>query len=180
MPKIEIMPANNVTVTEGETVAFRCVVKVGNPPPTVVWEREANQPLNSSNDGVLVISPASADSKGKYICKATNVVGSTEAVALLIVQGKISQTKPVALGRNTGLFPVLQKFRAFRVMNRIEGKIFRVKLISEISVYLARLPSKLSKKSEQLEISVPFGHLYSGPVSPIYVDFVISLRAENL
>lgn len=87
MPKIEIMPARKLTVTGGETVVFRCVVKAGNPPPAVVWEREESEPLNSSNDGVLVISPASGDSQGKYICKATNVMGSTEAVALLIVQG---------------------------------------------------------------------------------------------
>ena len=90
MPKIEIMPARKLTVTGGETVVFRCVVKAGNPPPAVVWEREENEPLNSSNDGVLVISPASGDSQGKYICKATNVLGSTKAVALLVVQGNVS------------------------------------------------------------------------------------------
>ena len=87
MPKIEIMPAKKLTVTGGDTVVFRCVVKAGNPPPAVVWETEENKPLNSSSDGVLVISPASGDSQGKYICKASNVMGSTEAVALLIVQG---------------------------------------------------------------------------------------------
>ena len=84
-------------MTGGQTVVFRCVVKAGNPPPAVVWEREENEPLNSSNDGVLVISPASSDSQGKYICKATNVLGSTEAVALLIVQGKITCTTNMAL-----------------------------------------------------------------------------------
>ena len=94
MPKIDITPARKLTVTGGETVVFRCVVKAGNPPPAVVWETEENEPLNSSNDGVLVISPASGDSQGKYICKARNVVGSTEAVALLIVQGKITPGKP--------------------------------------------------------------------------------------
>ena len=88
MPKIDIMPTRKLTVTGGETVVFRCVVKAGNPPPAVVWETEENELLNSSNDGVLVISPASGDSQGKYICKATNVVGSTEAFAFLIVQGK--------------------------------------------------------------------------------------------
>ena len=106
MPKIEIMPANNVTVTEGETVVFRCVVKAGNPAPTVVWEREENQPLNSSNDGVLVISSASAESQGKYICKAANAVGSTEAVALLIVQGKVNEIKPVFVVGITFYFKV--------------------------------------------------------------------------
>ena len=84
------MPSKKLTVSEGETVVFRCVVKAGNPPPTVVWKRQENEPLNSSNDGVLVISSASGDSRGKYICKATNVLGSTEAVALLIVQGNVS------------------------------------------------------------------------------------------
>lgn len=88
MPKIVIMPARKLTVTGGETVVFKCVVKAGNPPPAVVWEREENEPLNSSNDGILVISRVSGDSQGKYICKATNALGSTEAVALLIVQGK--------------------------------------------------------------------------------------------
>lgn len=87
MPKIEIMPARKLTVTGGETVVFRCVVKAGNPPPAVVWESEGHELLNSSNDGVLVISPASGDSQGKYVCKAWNAMGSTEAVALLIVQG---------------------------------------------------------------------------------------------
>ena len=91
MPKIEILPANNATVIEGETVVFRCAVIAGNPPPAVLWEREENQPMNSSNDGVLVISPASGDSQGKYVCKATNIVGSTDAVALLIVQGNFCQ-----------------------------------------------------------------------------------------
>lgn len=87
LPKIEIMPARRLTVTGGETAIFRCVVKAGNPPPAVVWETEESQPLNSSDDGVLVISPANGNSQGKYICKATNVMGSAEAVALLIVQG---------------------------------------------------------------------------------------------
>lgn len=86
-PKIEIMPARRLTVTGGETVIFKCVVKAGNPPPVVVWETEESQPLNSSDDGALVISPANGNSQGKYICKATNAMGSTEAVALLIVQG---------------------------------------------------------------------------------------------
>ncbi|KAJ7379697.1 Basement membrane-specific heparan sulfate proteoglycan core protein [Desmophyllum pertusum] len=95
------MPARKLTVVGGETVVFRCVVKAGNPPPAVVWEREESEPLNSSNDGVLVISPASGDSQGKYICKATNVMGSTEAVALLIVQGEpniiVSPISPVSV-----------------------------------------------------------------------------------
>ena len=88
MPKIEIMPARKLTVTGGESVTFRCVVKEGNPPPSVAWEREQNKPLNSSDNGVLVISRASGDSGGRYICKATNILGSTEAAALLIFQGK--------------------------------------------------------------------------------------------
>ncbi|PFX26969.1 basement membrane-specific heparan sulfate proteoglycan core protein-like isoform X2 [Stylophora pistillata] len=87
-PKIEIMPARRLTVTGGETVIFKCVVKAGNPPPVVVWETEESQLLNSSDDGALVISPANGNSQGKYICKATNAMGSAEAVALLIVQGE--------------------------------------------------------------------------------------------
>ena len=89
MPKIDIMPQRMLTVTGGDTAVFRCVVKAGYPPPAVAWEREENKPVQNSNDGVLKISEVSGDSQGRYICKATNALGSTEAVAFLIVQGKI-------------------------------------------------------------------------------------------
>ena len=89
MPRIEIRPAPNLTVSGGDTVNLTCAVIAGNPTPTVVWEREGNKPLNSSSDGVLVIAAATGDSQGKYTCKATNILGSTEAVAFLIVQGTI-------------------------------------------------------------------------------------------
>lgn len=88
LPTIVIMPARTQTVAGGETATFRCVVKAGNPPPAVVWKREESETLNSTNDGLLVISHATGDSQGKYICEAKNALGSTEAVALLVVQGK--------------------------------------------------------------------------------------------
>ena len=88
LPKIVIMPARTQTVAVGETATFRCVVKAGNPPPAVVWKREKNETLNSTNDGLLVIPYATGDSQGKYICEAKNALGSTKAVALLVVQGK--------------------------------------------------------------------------------------------
>lgn len=59
----------------------------GNPSPSLVWEREENKPLNSSKDGALVISAATGDNQGKYICRATNNVGTSEATAFLTVQG---------------------------------------------------------------------------------------------
>ena len=86
-PKIVIMPARTQTVAGGETATFRCMVKAGNPPPTVVWKREESETLNSTNDGLLVIPHATGDSQGKYICEAKNALGSTKAVALLVVQG---------------------------------------------------------------------------------------------
>ena len=81
------MPAPNLTAIRGEAVVLRCAVKAGHPPPAVVWERDTKQPLNSSSDGILVISPVTFDNEGMYICKASNIIGSTEAVALLTVQG---------------------------------------------------------------------------------------------
>lgn len=89
MPRIEIRPATNLTVSGGDTVNLTCAVIAGNPTPTVVWERKGNKPFNSSSDGVLVIAAITGDTQGKYICKATNILGSTQAVAFLIVQGKI-------------------------------------------------------------------------------------------
>ena len=81
------MSAPNLTAITGEAVVLRCVVKAGHPPPAAVWERDTKQPLNSSSDGILVISPVTFDNEGMYICKASNIIGSTEAVALLTVQG---------------------------------------------------------------------------------------------
>lgn len=81
------MPAPNLTAITGEALVLRCVIKVGHPPPALVWERDTKQPLNSSSDGILVISPVTVDNEGMYICKASNIIGSTEAVARLTVQG---------------------------------------------------------------------------------------------
>ncbi|XP_068699347.1 basement membrane-specific heparan sulfate proteoglycan core protein-like isoform X3 [Montipora foliosa] len=101
MPKIDIMPERMLTVTGGDTAVFRCVVKAGYPPPAVAWEREENKPVENSNDGVLRISEVSGDSQGRYICKATNAIGSTEADAFLIVQGEpkviVSPSSPVVV-----------------------------------------------------------------------------------
>ena len=92
MPKIEIMPAAIQTVTGGETAIFRCVIKAGIPEPSINWS--ADKPLDEhahiKHDGVLMISPASGQDQGRYICRATNVVGSMEAVAILTVLGKAS------------------------------------------------------------------------------------------
>ncbi|XP_074625452.1 basement membrane-specific heparan sulfate proteoglycan core protein-like isoform X6 [Acropora palmata] len=101
LPKIVIMPARTQTVAGGETATFRCVVKAGNPPPAVVWKREKSETLNSTNDGLLVIPYATGDSQGKYICEAKNALGSTKAVALLVVQGQpkviLSPSSPVVV-----------------------------------------------------------------------------------
>ena len=46
MPRIEIRPAPNLTVSGGDTVNLTCAVIAGNPTPTVVWEREGNKPTS--------------------------------------------------------------------------------------------------------------------------------------
>ena len=92
MPNIEIMPATKMTVTGGETVIFRCIVKGGVPEPSVEWSAD-NKELRGANmtqtndNGVLMISPASGQHEGRYVCRATNIVGTVTATAQLTVLG---------------------------------------------------------------------------------------------
>ena len=111
MPNVEIMPAAFQTVTGGETAIFRCVIKAGVPEPSIKWSAEEDgawdEHAHAKDDGVLRISPASGEDQGKYVCKATNVLGSMEAVATLTVLGKtwvqIVGLRGVGAGAGAGL-----------------------------------------------------------------------------
>ena len=96
IPKIEIIPGTKVTVTGGEAVTFRCVVKDGVPEPRVEWTVVNNTLLSlngtyTKENGVLTISPASGQHEGTYVCKATNMAGTVEATTELIVLGNVIQ-----------------------------------------------------------------------------------------
>ncbi|XP_023221211.1 hemicentin-1-like isoform X2 [Centruroides sculpturatus] len=91
-----IMPSKSqVDTIEGEASSLDCQV-IGNPQPTVLWLKDEKfLTVNSSliqddieiyNDGqILLIANTTADHHGKYMCIASNSVGSSEKDFMLNV-----------------------------------------------------------------------------------------------
>uniref|UniRef100_A0A8C9T2M5 Obscurin like cytoskeletal adaptor 1b n=1 Tax=Scleropages formosus TaxID=113540 RepID=A0A8C9T2M5_SCLFO len=84
-----------VVVQSGTDAALKCQIG-GDPRPTVIWERNNKQIhpegryrlFEDGNVYNLIISAASAEDSGQYICKAKNSIGETYAAATLKVEGE--------------------------------------------------------------------------------------------
>ena len=90
------MHPRNVTIVRGDNVTFSCSV-VGNPTPSVVWEkdrRDQNVTGNSrfnlssrSNNHILEIAEVHRSDSGQYRCVAENIKNiSYSSAATLTVQ----------------------------------------------------------------------------------------------
>lgn len=91
-PSFRKAPVDQITM-EGAAVHFPCEV-VGDQPISVEWRKE-NGVLKYGRvrvlkDNTLRIEKAEAEDAGRYICMASNSVGTAEAVARLTVQCKLS------------------------------------------------------------------------------------------
>ncbi|XP_048455268.1 obscurin-like protein 1a [Rhincodon typus] len=81
------------TVPNGADAVLKCQI-IGDPRPTVIWERDKTQIsprgryrfLEDGNVYNLVVSRARVEDSGQYICKAKNGVGETYAAATLKVE----------------------------------------------------------------------------------------------
>ncbi|XP_060049635.1 obscurin-like protein 1 isoform X2 [Erinaceus europaeus] len=81
-----------VRVPSGAEAELRCVV-LGEPPPTVAWEKggrplQASERLSFPRDGAehgLLLSPALPGDAGVYVCRARNAAGEAYAAAALTV-----------------------------------------------------------------------------------------------
>ena len=75
-------------VRPGDSPSIRCEVAEGDQPITITWTRqgEAGLPLTVSQSGELLqfLNIAVSD-EGRYVCTASNAVGSSEATAKVIV-----------------------------------------------------------------------------------------------
>ncbi|XP_031348623.1 titin isoform X3 [Photinus pyralis] len=88
-----ILPLNDTVLQEGSKFTFICQV-IGNPTPTVIWYKDGiaigNNPdyQTSFKDGTctLTIEETFTEDSAKYICKATNRLGTAETGALLTVK----------------------------------------------------------------------------------------------
>lgn len=65
----------------------------GNPAPEVTWEKDNGEiPQNrtvTTPIGIAIDSVKLTDS-GRYICKATNILGTTTKTIILVVDGKLT------------------------------------------------------------------------------------------
>ena len=84
-PTVVISPINQ-TVKENQSAVFQCSVS-GNPKPTVTWLGASSAPLRS-RDGRLEVRGVSLDDAGEYTCVGTNLLGTENQTAMMIVQGK--------------------------------------------------------------------------------------------
>ena len=63
------------SITEGETVSLRCVVKASNPFPNITWIKLSDPGKVFPNDINLNLSNVAHDDEGEYRCLAGNGVG---------------------------------------------------------------------------------------------------------
>ena len=88
-PAVVVSPVT-LTVNEGETASFQCSAS-GNPEPTVAWSK-----LNSKSaitqsavmEGKLELRKVTGSDSGVYQCSATNILGNSQEVVRLAVNGE--------------------------------------------------------------------------------------------
>lgn len=85
-PVVAVYPAR-LTVNKGESASFQCSVS-GNPEPAITWSKADHKSVVSRSafsKGTLSIKNVKGSDAGSYQCTATNILGSTQAVAQLVV-----------------------------------------------------------------------------------------------
>ena len=88
-PTIVVSP-ETLTVNEGETASFQCSVS-GNPEPAVSWGKLGNQSKisqSAASEGKLELKKLTVNDSGVYQCSATNILGNSQEVVRLAVNGE--------------------------------------------------------------------------------------------
>ena len=78
------------TVNEGGTASFQCSAS-GNPEPTVAWSKLDNRSKITQSlfsGGKLVLNKVAGNDSGVYQCSATNILGNSQQVVRLAVNGE--------------------------------------------------------------------------------------------
>ena len=89
-PAVVVSPVT-LTVNEGGSASFQCSAN-GNPEPAIVWSKVDNQSeitQSAVSGGKLQLQHATENDSGLYQCSATNILGESQEVVRLTVNGKI-------------------------------------------------------------------------------------------
>ena len=80
----------SLTVTQNQTATFYCSAS-GNPKPSITWSKisGAGQVNTGGRDNKLQIRNTSYSDSGSYVCTAENVLGKTQKVVKLTVEGNV-------------------------------------------------------------------------------------------
>jgi len=88
-PAVVVSPVT-LTVKEDETASFQCSAS-GNPEPVVSWNKLDNQSeitLSAVSRGKLELQKVTGNDSGVYKCSATNILGNSQKVVRLAVNGE--------------------------------------------------------------------------------------------
>jgi len=84
-PAVVVSPAT-LTVNEGGTASFQCSAS-GNPEPAVTWNKRNTQ-SQITQSAVLELKKVTGSDSGVYQCSATNILGKSQGVVQLTVNGE--------------------------------------------------------------------------------------------
>eukprot|EP00092_Neocalanus_flemingeri_P040829 GFUD01044448.1.p1 GENE.GFUD01044448.1~~GFUD01044448.1.p1 ORF type:complete len:511 (+),score=134.54 GFUD01044448.1:193-1533(+) len=86
-PRIRLDPQQQI-VRPGDSPQIECQIVQGDQPIRIQWSREGSQELPTSvaqNGPILQFRGIAVSDTGRYVCKASNAAGQSEAVAEVIV-----------------------------------------------------------------------------------------------
>ena len=88
-PAVAVSP-KTLTVDEGGSASFQCSVS-GNPKPAIKWIKTNRQSSGSVvSGGKWLLKNVRGSNSGTYNCSAVNILGQSQALVQLIVNGKIA------------------------------------------------------------------------------------------
>ena len=88
-PAVVVSPVT-LTVNEGGTASFQCSAS-GNPEPAVTWSklnRQSDIIQSAVSGGKLELKKVTGSDSGVYQCSATNILGNSQEVVRLTVNGE--------------------------------------------------------------------------------------------
>ena len=88
-PAVVVSPVT-LTVNEGGTASFQCSAS-GNPEPALLWSKLYNQSQftqSAVSGGKLELNEVTGSDSGVYQCSATNILGKSQEVVRLAVNGE--------------------------------------------------------------------------------------------